>query len=167
MALASARRARCEINAPCSKAITNRSSRRVQSHVPMRSCSRLNRRVRALKEMHRHILVVTFGLTLLGGCGAVCENEISQTIASPSGRMKAVVFNRVCDATVGFNTQVSLIPATARLPNDGGNVLVVDDTVRLKVEWESDVAVRITGRLDTQIFKQEASVSGVQVAYAN
>jgi hypothetical protein len=81
--------------------------------------------------------------------------------------MKAVVFNRGCGATVGFNTQVSLLPASAALPNDGGNVLVVDDKVPLKIEWESDEAVRIAGQLDTQVFKQEALVSGVQVAYAN
>jgi hypothetical protein len=53
------------------------------------------------------------------------------------------------------------------LSNNGGNVLIVDDTVPLKIEWESDAAVRITGQLDTQIFKQEAAVSGVQVAYAD
>ena len=122
--------------------------------------------VRTLKKMHRR-LSVTVALTLLCGCAAVCENEISQTVRSPSGKMKVVVFNRGCDATVGFNTQVSLLPASAPLPNDGGNVLIVDETVPLKVEWDSDAAVRITGKLHTQIFKQEVSVSGVQVAYAN
>jgi hypothetical protein len=116
--------------------------------------------------MHRH-LFVTVALTLLGGCGATCENEISQTVRSPSGKMKVVVFNRGCGPTVGFNTQVSLLPVSASLPNDGGNVLIVDDTVPLKIEWESDEAVRVTGQLDTQIFKQEASVLGVRVAYAN
>lgn len=115
----------------------------------------------------RRQFFVTIGLMLLGGCGAICENEISQTVVSPSGNMKAVVFNRGCGATVGFNTQVSLLPASARLPNVGGNVLIVDDSVPLKVEWESDAAIRITGQLNTQVFKQESSVAGVQVAYAN
>lgn len=81
--------------------------------------------------------------------------------------MYAVVFNRACGATVGFNTQVSLLPAGAALPNDGGNVLIVEDSVPLKIEWESDEMLRITGQFDTQIFKQEASVSGVRVAYAD
>jgi hypothetical protein len=116
--------------------------------------------------MHRHIFV-TVALMLLGGCGSMCENEISQTAFSPSGKMYAVVFNRGCGATVGVNTQVSLLPAGAALPNDGGNVLIVDDSVPLKIEWESDEMMRITGQLNTQIFKQEASVSGVRVAYAD
>jgi hypothetical protein len=116
--------------------------------------------------MARHILV-TVAVMLLGGCGSTCENEISQTIFSPSGKMHAVVFNRGCGATVGFNTQVSLLPAGAALPNDGGNVLIVDSSVPLKIEWESDETVRITGKLDTQIFKQEESVSGVRVEYAH
>jgi hypothetical protein len=112
-------------------------------------------------------LFIALALTLLGGCGAVCENEIVQTVSSPSGKMKAVVFNRGCGATVGFSTQVSLLPASASLPNAGGNVLVVGDKIPLKIEWESDEGVRIAGQLDSQIFKREESVSGVQVAYAN
>jgi hypothetical protein len=44
-------------------------------------------------------LFLTIGRSLLGGCGA----------------------------TVDFNTQVSLLPASARLPDNGGNVLIVDD----------------------------------------
>jgi hypothetical protein len=110
---------------------------------------------------------MTVALMLLGGCGSTCENEISQTVFSPSGKKYAVVFNRGCGATVGFNTQVSLLPAGTGLPNDGGNVLIVDDPVPLKIEWESDEMVRITGQLDTRIFKQEVSVSGVRVAYAH
>lgn len=103
---------------------------------------------------------------LLAGCGAVCENDVSETSHSPSGKMKAVVFNRGCGATVGFNTQVSVLPASAALPNDGGNVLIVDDTVPLKLEWQSDQALRITGRFETRVFKQESSVDGIQVTYA-
>jgi hypothetical protein len=116
--------------------------------------------------MRSHFFMAV-GLMLLGGCGAMCENEISQTVVSPSGNMKAVVFHRGCGATVGFNTQVSLLPASARLPNDGGNVLIVDGSVPLKVEWKSDAAVLITGQLNTRMFKQQSSVAGVQVAYAN
>ena len=58
-------------------------------------------------------------------------------------------------------------PAGAALPDDGGNVLIVDDSLPLKIEWESDDVVRISGRLNTQIFKQEALVSGVRVAYTD
>jgi hypothetical protein len=117
--------------------------------------------------MMRRNVFVPAALMLIGGCGAVCENEIAQTVSSPSGKMKAVVFNRGCGATVGFNTQVSLLRASVSLANDSGNVLVVDGKVPLKIEWESDEAVRIAGQLDSKIFKQEKSVSGVRVAYAN
>lgn len=132
----------------------------------VRRRTRLSLVVRALKRMRKPIFVAV-GLMLLGGCGAICENEISQTVVSPSGNMKAIVFNRGCGATVGFNTQVSLLPASARLPNDGGNVLIVDGGVPLKVEWKSDAAVRITGQLKTRIFKQQSLVASVQVEYAN
>lgn len=42
-----------------------------------------------------------------------------------------MIFNRGCGATVGFNTQVSVLSAEAALPDAEGNVLVVDDDVPL------------------------------------
>jgi hypothetical protein len=116
--------------------------------------------------MHRRVCM-TVAMMLLGGCGLVCENEISQTVRSPSGKTKAVVFNRGCGATVGLNTQVSVLPSDAALPNDGGNLLIVDGTVPLKIEWQSDAELSVKGQLNTPIFKQEASVTGVHITYGN
>jgi hypothetical protein len=114
--------------------------------------------------MHRYIFTTVVFL-LLGGCGSTCENEISQTVFSPSAKRYAVVFNRGCGATVGFNTQVSILPAGIAVPDESGNVLIVDGSIPLKIEWESDEMMQITGNIDTQIFKQEMSISGVRVAY--
>ena len=71
---------------------------------------------------------------VLSGCD-LCGNEVARTVLSPSGKMKAVVFNRNCGATTGFNTQVSILPVSSALPDDGGNTLILDGTVPLKVEW--------------------------------
>jgi hypothetical protein len=103
---------------------------------------------------------------LLGGCAASCENEISQSVTSPSGAIKAVVFNRGCGATVGFNTQLSIFPANTALPDSGGNVLTIDAGVPLRVQWESDSALRISGVPDARIVKQETSAAGVRVVYS-
>lgn len=101
---------------------------------------------------------------LLSGCG-LCDNEISQTVLSPSGRLKAVVFNRNCGATTGFNTQVSLIPASKTLPDDGGNTLILGGAVPLKVEWQSDASLRLTGIGSARVVKQVHAVAGVAVGY--
>jgi hypothetical protein len=81
--------------------------------------------------------------------------------------MKAVVFKRGCGATVGFNTQVSVLSAEAALPNTEGNVLVIDGAVPLDLHWESDYSLQIAGTLSSRIFKQERVVASVRITYSN
>jgi hypothetical protein len=105
----------------------------------------------------RWTLAILITAALIAGCAPICENEVSAAARSPSGKMKAVIFNRGCGATVGYNTQVSILSAEAALPNDGGNVLIVDDDVPLALHWESEGSLQIAGRLSSHIFKQETS----------
>jgi hypothetical protein len=107
------------------------------------------------------LLTVSIGLS---GCDP-CGNEISQTVTSPSGKLKAIVFNRNCGATTGFNTQVSIIPSSETLSGDGGNTLILDGTVPLKVEWRSDSALHLSGLGVAKIFRQSHSAAGVTVSY--
>lgn len=115
----------------------------------------------------RWTLATLITAALIAGCAPICENEVSAAVRSPSGKMKAVVFNRGCGATVGFNTQVSVLSAEAALPNAGGNVLVVDDDVPLALHWESDGSLQVAGTLPSRIFKQEQVVAGVRITYSN
>lgn len=115
----------------------------------------------------RWTLATLITASLIAGCAPICENEVSGAVRSPSGKMKAVVFKRGCGATVGFNTQVSVLSAEATLPNAGGNVLIVDDDAPLALHWESDGSLQITGTLSSRIFKQEHVVAGVLVTYRN
>jgi hypothetical protein len=100
----------------------------------------------------------------LVGCNT-CENQISQTVVSPSGNLKAVVFSRNCGATTGFNRQVSVIPATAALPDDGGNALILDGSAPLQVQWRADSALYLTGHISARVFKQAKSVAGITISY--
>jgi hypothetical protein len=109
-------------------------------------------------------LLAAVGMLQLCACSP-CENEVTQSVLAPSGRLKAVVFNRGCGATVGFNTQVSIIEAGRDLPNDGGNVLITDDKVDLSLQWTSDKALTIFGPLAGRAFKKESELPGVQISY--
>jgi len=102
---------------------------------------------------------------LLSGCDQGCENEITGSTASPSGKLKAVVFHRGCGATTGFNTQVSLIKATDSLPNEGGNVLVVEGKVPLKIHWSTEENLSVSGLGSEKVFRRELSVSGTAITY--
>lgn len=105
-------------------------------------------------------------LGALSGCGD-CENEVAQTIPSPSGGLNAVVFHRECGATVGFNTQISIIPSSRVLTNDSGNAVVVDGTSEPNVQWESDSRLSIRGLGPGRIYRAEERVDGVSIAYGS
>ena len=97
----------------------------------------------------------------------MCGNEVAQTVASPSGQLKVIVFSRDCGATTGFSTQVSIVPAKDTLPNDSGNILILDGVVPLKVQWGSDSTLTLTGLGSSRVFKQVPSAAGVSINYGN
>lgn len=94
-----------------------------------------------MKQHHvQHILWLALCcvlLPLLSGCG-VCGNTISQTVLSPDGQLKAVVFQRECGATTGFSTQISVLAADETLPDWGGNVFVENKGDPIKVVWQGN-----------------------------
>jgi hypothetical protein len=95
----------------------------------------------------------------------MCGNTVEQTVASPSGQTKAVVFSRDCGATTGFSTQVSVLPADEELPNDGGNLLVLDGTVPVELSWLSESSLAVGGIGNAKVFRQESAVAKIQVSY--
>ena len=100
----------------------------------------------------------------IASCDIGCGNEIVSRNASPSRAISAVVFNRNCGATAGFNAQVSIVRGNA-VPSDAGNTLILEGTVLLKLRWVSESELRITGLGSAKVFKQEQSVGGVSLAY--
>ncbi len=102
----------------------------------------------------------------LGGCDLnPCENEVLERVAAPSGKLEAVTFARECGATVGFNTQVSVVVAGAT-PQESGNVLILDGRVRLRATWLSADSLQILGVASARPYKQEYRIEGVSVAYS-
>ncbi len=66
---------------------------------------------------------------LLGACSfSPCENIMLDRIDSPDGRKTVAAFSRECGATTGENVQVSIIAKGGTVPDDGGNVLIMDHT---------------------------------------
>lgn len=114
-----------------------------------------------------HIPAILLCVACLAGCtDDLCGNTIAQSMASPSGKTKAVVFSRDCGATTGFSTQVSIIPAGDTLPNEVGNALVLDGTVPIQLQWRSDAALAVSGIGEAQVFREESDVAGVRLSYS-
>ena len=114
--------------------------------------------------MKRLAITLSF-LILLAACSKQCENEVLSAAVSPSGRIKAVVFQRGCGATVGANTQVSILPAQEALPNESGNVLIIDGQKAPLLFWRSDSQLEIHTANSQQTFKRETSFGGVTINY--
>ncbi len=112
----------------------------------------------------RVLVAASVVLLLLAGCGDTCTNDVRASVPSPSGRLHAVVFSRECGATVGFNTQVSLV-AAAEQPEDSGNVVVLKGKVPLQLRWQSETELIVTGAAATEQFKREVLVGAVRVRY--
>jgi hypothetical protein len=117
------------------------------------------------------LLVVVVGTACVNLAGD-CSNSIKREVLSPNGKMKAVIFGRDCGATVGFNTQVSVLPSSSKLPNDGGNVFVADGGSgkepagpAVSVSWTNDSELLVTYDKSARVFHNEPSIGNVRVKY--
>ena len=104
----------------------------------------------------------------------LCGNEELETIYSPDGARKVVVFERACGATTGFSTQVSLLRAGQSLLNEPGNLFVADTNhvdlpliqapaPFVAVRWLGDNELVLTYGPGARVFHSEQSLEGVTV----
>ena len=112
------------------------------------------------------VLGMLAGYYVFSGWG-LCANTVYQVIESPDKTYKAVLFERNCGATTGFSTQVSVVPIDFSLPEEEGNVFIVDghpDNSGLKLNWRSGTQLTINNA-DPQAFKAEERMDSVTIEY--
>ncbi|UNK48716.1 hypothetical protein MNR01_13320 [Lysobacter sp. S4-A87] len=100
------------------------------------------------------------------GCGDKCHNEQVSVAPSPSGQFRAIVFHRNCGPTTERNTQVAVLPKSAQLANIPGNTLIVGGDIPLKVRWDSETALTVSGLGSARVFKQNKTAADVTISYA-
>lgn len=102
--------------------------------------------------------------TVLGACSP-CENKIAREIQSGAG-MRAVVFDRGCGATTGFSTQVSILAGNEKLPDDGGNAVVLGGKDMIAdIHWDTPKKLSIEIKSDAKVFSKQARVESVDLVY--
>ena len=111
--------------------------------------------------MRRFLLFIAI---LLVGCNP-CGNDPIHAVTSTDGSKVAIAFIRDCGATTGFSTQVSIVKAPGRLPNEPGNVLIVDGKVPLSLEWVGDNKLVIYGSLGARESKRLLTFEEITVDY--
>jgi hypothetical protein len=117
------------------------------------------------------LFALLLSLGLVCGCQPLCGNDVLDETKSPSGKLKAVVFERDCGAMTRFSYQVSLIPSNENLPSGAGNVFTADDNhgavvaMYIKTRWESDHSLVIEYPKNTRVFSKRNQVAGVSISY--
>jgi hypothetical protein len=117
-----------------------------------------------MKIASAHQLLIVLAFALAECLKPQCENVIEAQVHSPSGLLKAVIFNRECGGTVAGNTQESVLPASAALPDTGGNVFISDQQ-NVELYWATDKKLLIKLDPRARKFKEESTIRGVTVIY--
>lgn len=121
------------------------------------------------------VLMPTACCFLISACSDPCANTIVSRVPSPDGRREAVLFQRDCGATTGFSTQISILNGSQQLTG-GGNAFSADDNHGAAqaeswggswadLKWSTPDRLIVRYAAKSRLFKQDESVSGVQIVY--
>lgn len=106
------------------------------------------------------IFVLLFFLLGFSSC-SVCETNIIETKISPDNKYKAIVFERACGATTGFNRHV-LISSEKEPKLKKGNVLIINGN-EVEVFWITSDVIRIK-YLGKEVFKTDY-INEIKIEY--
>jgi hypothetical protein len=111
-------------------------------------------------------LLAALTVVPLGGCRALdpCETEIRREVPSPDGALVAVVYERGCGATVGFNTHVGLRRGRAQLDLDDVQVVALAGQHDLRPTWTTNGTLSIAIP-DAKVYRPLSKWNGIAIAY--
>lgn len=131
--------------------------------------------------------LLTVAIVTIGGCIAfldhffsdMCATTVIDQVASPSGKLKAVVFQIDCGAASDFNSQVAIVPGNKdvsekdALPKsffaadrDHGRAPEgKEHGPKLRLNWLSDSSLEIQHHELARLIRAEKSSKGVAVDY--
>lgn len=103
----------------------------------------------------------------------MCGKTLGVEKLSPSGELKAVIYEFNCGAGDPFSTQVSILAPEEEIPYHGGNVFAASRGERrgswngpyAEIEWESPEHLIIKYIGDTNVHFKNNEVSGIRVTY--
>jgi hypothetical protein len=95
-----------------------------------------------------------------------CETNVIGSIPSPNNKMELVTFSRECNATVGFNTQVSVSSGALPFsPERNPPFLSVSQRPDILLRWASDDLVEVVLPSNVKIYRRDTAVGDVRVNY--
>lgn len=112
-------------------------------------------------------IISTIGLLLVMFAGGViylfsgmCGSYPYKRIHSPNGEYEAVIYQFDCGATTGFSTQISILEAGDKIPNESGNIFSSDghpEQVAPDVTWVNENNLNIHKISSATVYNHEES----------
>lgn len=115
-----------------------------------------------------------YGLDSLGS--SLCENQPIQSIDSPDGSKKVVMFSTDCGATSGWSVHASILDEdkevnsesvgnAIRINSNQGRAWPKDDQGRpvIRAVWETSTSVTLKYSSNSEVFYQKSEIDGVQI----
>ena len=95
-----------------------------------------------------------------------CQIVEEQSIASPDGMNRIVVFGRACNATVAFNTQLSISPAAGRFTLETSPpFFVAVNRGPIRAVWLSNDRVEVDLPDEASVRRREPRVGDITIEY--
>jgi hypothetical protein len=104
-----------------------------------------------------------------------CVNQVVDTVPSPDGRFKAIVFVRACSRPARFSTQVSILKKNRHLANVAGNVFMCAGSYglsptdaggkRVAATWEAEALLVIRYPTEAEVLAAKTSQKRIRVRY--
>lgn len=126
------------------------------------------------------ILGITGCIAILNHLDAsMCETTVIDQVTSPNKTLKAVLFQRDCGATTGFNSQVVIVASNKDISQKNAlpESFFIADTGRdsapagkgggpeIRLNWQSETQLQIQHHEFARLFKAETSSKSVAVNY--
>lgn len=119
------------------------------------------------------VLVGILVALVLDGLGNLSDEMCSTTVfgqsASPSGKLKAVLYQVDCGATTGFNRHVSIVSSdtdlTKKNPKLGTSSLALRDAPEVKMAWLSSARLEVQYPESANVLRAEPKSEGVAIEY--
>lgn len=123
--------------------------------------------------------VARVGSIFLSGCGVIlilggllmwlnhqfpsCRNDNFRSQVSPDGKLKLVSFRRTCAANSYVSTDVSIIRADEKLPEEAGTIFSAQGEPNLTLRWICDSQVFLHAPEGTRINLRVSKFCEIQV----
>jgi|GEM_PF-4022479 len=95
-----------------------------------------------------------------------CKIIGHQTVGSPSGQYRAIIFSRDCGTGTSLNTHISILAANEPLADENGNTFIaLHESVPVTLRWTDETALQVSGADVKSPEKRNSHTFAIDITY--